>query len=101
MADDFLELSYNLRFVEPHGRQLADPWSYRHSAIYQKFFITEHQSTFIVIHQPLQLPDNLQDIQTGSRGQPLSLHIRYIKSANHYWRDYLKYRSIELLSFVS
>jgi hypothetical protein len=30
----------------------------------------------------------------------MALHIRYIRSATYYWRDYLNYKSSELLSLV-
>ena len=94
------EVSYNLQFFEPHGRQLADPWSCRQSAIYQKFLLSENRSAWVVIYQPLLFHDSLQDAQIGALTHPMSLHLRYIRSATHYWRDYLKYRSSELLSFV-
>jgi len=92
-------VSYNLQFFEPHGRQLTDPWSCRQSAIHQKFLLSENRSAWVVIHQPLLFHDSLQDAQVGVLTHPMSLHIRYIRSATHYWRDYLKYRSSELLSF--
>jgi hypothetical protein len=95
------DVCYNLRFFEPHGRQLADPWSCRQSAIHQKFYPSRGNSAWIIIHQPMALRENLQHAQSRSFLHPMAMHIRYIRSANYHWRDYLNYRNSELLSLVS
>lgn len=94
------DICYNLRYFEPHGRQLSDPWSCRQSAIHQKFFFLEDRSAWVVIHQPLLFRESLQDAQLSTLSHPMALHIRYIRSATHHWREYLNYKNAELLFWV-
>ncbi|OCK76318.1 hypothetical protein K432DRAFT_428802 [Lepidopterella palustris CBS 459.81] len=92
------DICYNLRYFEPHGRQLSDPWSCRQSAIHQKFYFSKGTSAWTIIHQPITFRESLQSAQSGAFSHPMVMHIRYIRSANHHWRDYLNYKSSELLS---
>lgn len=94
------DVCYNLRYVEPHGRHLSDPWSCRQSAIHQKFYFQEGRSAWTVIHQPLLFRESLEDARLGTTSHPMALHVRYIRSATYYWREHLNYRSSEVLSLV-
>lgn len=92
------DVSFNLRFFERHGRDLADPWSCRQSAIYQKFLVAEMRSIWVVIHEPQLFQDTLGETSLTAANHPLSIHLWYIRSATYYWRDYLKFRSSEIHS---
>jgi hypothetical protein len=94
------DVSFNLRFFERHGRDLADPWSCRQSAIYQKFLVAEMRSIWVVIHEPQLFQDTLGETSLTAANHPLSIHLRYIRSATYHWRDYLKFRSSEIHSLV-
>jgi hypothetical protein len=94
------EICYNIRHFELHGRQSTDLWSCRQSAIYQKFYLSKGISTCIIIHQPLTLRESLQNARPGSFSHPMAIHIRYIRSASHNWRDLLGDISSDLARFV-
>ncbi|OAL50982.1 hypothetical protein IQ07DRAFT_679312 [Pyrenochaeta sp. DS3sAY3a] len=91
------DISYNLRYYEPHGRNQSDPWSQRQSTIHQKFYFEPAHSNWIIIHPPVLLRGSLQDAQLLPSSHPMSFHIRYIRASMHFWRDYLNYRGSELL----
>jgi hypothetical protein len=95
------EICYNLRYFEPHGRQLADPWSCRQSAIHQKLYLSNQHSAWTIIHTPLTLNDALRDSAEYIRSHPIGLHVLYIRSCMHYWKEYLGFLGSQLRDLVS
>lgn len=98
-----IELSYDLRFYELHGRDLENPWSCRRCAIYQKFNVQTTNSTWILLQIPEVFKKELLNLLTGStgfKGHPLTLHLRYLKSCGNGWRRFLAYMSQELSQLV-
>jgi hypothetical protein len=96
-----IEVSYNLRYFEPHGRQLEDPWSCRQTAIHNKYYVEQGNSSWIVIQPPASFRGSVQDAAEGIISYPLALHIRYIRSATTHWRSYLSQKGCELLAMAS
>jgi hypothetical protein len=94
------DICYNIRYFELHGRQSTDPWSCRQSAIYQKFYPSKNTSTCIIIHQPLTLCGSLRNARPGNLSHPMAIHIRYIRSTSHNWRDLLCDISSDLTKLV-
>jgi hypothetical protein len=94
------EICYNLRYFEPHGRQLADPWSCRQSAIHQKLYLSNQHSAWTIIHTPLTFNDALRGSAEYIRSHPIGLHILYIRSCMHYWKEYLGFLGSQFRDIV-
>jgi hypothetical protein len=95
------EICYNLRYFEPHGRELADPWSCRQSAIHQKLYLSNQHSAWTIIHTPLTFNDALRDSAEYIKSHPIGLHILYIRSCMHYWKEYLGFLGSQFRDLVS
>ncbi|CZR63125.1 uncharacterized protein PAC_13022 [Phialocephala subalpina] len=96
-----LEMAYNLRYAHKHGRQLRDPWSIRHSAIYQRCE-QKTESTCCIIIQPseafyCQLKQLLH--LNGTRSAPAItavIHSAFLWDTERNWRQYINYLEKEL-----
>jgi hypothetical protein len=95
------DICYNIRFFELNGPQRPDKWSCRQSAIYQKVLPGQRHSAWAIIQAPISFRETLQDYCFSDNGHPLALHVRYIRSCTHSWREYLNYKDAELLLLVS
>lgn len=101
-----VELAYNLRYAHKHGRQLRDPWSIRHSAIYQRCE-QKTKSTCCVIIQPseafyCQLKQLLH--LNGARSAPAItavIHSAFLWDTERNWRQYINYLEKDLSTLVS
>lgn len=95
------DISYNIRYFEPHGRQLQDPYSCRQSGIHHKFYFQGCRSIWTIIQPPQQFNEHLQQIDSQDQSHPLALHIRLIRSATYYFKEYLSFRASKLGLMVS
>ncbi|KUJ08141.1 uncharacterized protein LY89DRAFT_350958 [Mollisia scopiformis] len=95
------ELAYNVRYAHKHGRQLRDPWSIRHSAIYQRYE-QKTNSTHWVIIQPsesfyCQLKQFLHPNRTTSALETAAvIHSAFLWDGGRNWRQYINYLEKEL-----
>ncbi|KAH9214233.1 hypothetical protein DL95DRAFT_504108 [Leptodontidium sp. 2 PMI_412] len=96
------ELAYNLRYADKHGRQLRDPWSIRHSAIYQRCE-QKAKSTCCVIIQPSETfycqLKQLLHLGNGTRSAPATtavIHSAFLWDTERNWRQYINYLEKEL-----
>ncbi|EMD63275.1 hypothetical protein COCSADRAFT_38139 [Bipolaris sorokiniana ND90Pr] len=90
------DISYNIRYFEPHGRQLQDPYSCRQSGIHHKFYFQGSRSTWIIIQPPQLFNEDLQQTDSQDKSHPLALHVRLIKSATYYFKEYLSFKASQL-----
>jgi hypothetical protein len=95
-----IDICYNIRYFEQHGRDLSDPWSCRQSAIFHKYDFHSSRSTWLIVHMPHLLRQSLEKSQNTASSHPLYFHIRFIRSAIFRWRDYLSWRAAELKVLV-
>ena len=98
---------YNLRYADKHGRDRKNPWSIRHTAIYQQFNSVTQSSIWILL-QPSEasyrdFKDALEhlDCTTLSGQSKLFLHELFFWNADRNWRDYINFLQRELLTLVS
>ena len=104
-----LELCYNVRHFEYHGRQLDDPWSCRQSAIYHKYELLNGTSNWIIIQHARSADISRETKDRGKLLHPMGLHVRFISALCESWRQYFDYLagrlkdcvSIDLLTFRS
>lgn len=101
MEWSIIDLCYNLRYFERHGRQLADPWSCRQSAVYQKYYSDSKKSKWIIIQPPIRFASYLKNIGACHLSHPMDLHISYFGIAIAKWREYLNFIDEKLKGFVS
>jgi len=94
-------VSYNLRYVEKHGRDTRDPWSWRQSVFRHDYDLDCATSSWIVIQPPERWNASLDDVDVGKQTHPLSLHLRSLSSASANTWEYLEYLSGETLLLVS
>lgn len=98
---------YNLRYADKHGRDRKNPWSIRHTAIYQRFNSATKSSIWILL-QPSEvsykdLKDAVEDFDNTTHldQSKLLLHELFFWNANKNWRDYINFLQKELLTLVS
>jgi hypothetical protein len=96
-----LDLCYNVRHFERHGRDLEDPWSCRQSAIHNKNSFDTEQSSWIAIQPPILFASRLKDYSPTNTPHPMALYIRFLAASIAGWREYLNYIAERLKSFVS
>lgn len=58
-----LDLCYNIRHFELHGRELADPWSCQQSAVHQKYYFANGESNWIYVQPPKLFLTALRDFE--------------------------------------
>lgn len=88
---------YNLRYLEKHGRDTRDPWSWRQSVFYHDYDMGCATSSWIIIQPPERWKAGLNDVDLHKQAHPLSLHLRSLSSASANTREYLEYMSGETL----
>ena len=96
-----IEICYNLRHFQLHGRELDDPWSCRHSAIYHQFHYETKRSTWIIIQPPALAEDIVETMDSRFPSHPLGLHLIYVGPLVASWRHYLDYLAGRLKDSVS
>ena len=96
-----LDLCYNIRHFERHGRELEDLWSCRQSTIHQKYSFDTKQSSWVVIQPPILFASSLKCTRPTNTAHPMGLHLRYLAAATARWREYLNDIADRLKVFVS
>lgn len=97
----FVGLCYNIRHFERHGRNTANPFSCRQSAIHQTYSFYSKTSSSVVIHAPVSFRKGIEDTEFKSFSHPLSVHLEYLDAGLMNWRDYLTYHADKLQAIVS
>lgn len=102
--ENIVEFMYNLRYADKHGLDRKNPWSIRHTAIYQQFNSVTQSSIWILL-QPSEasyrdFKDALEhlDCTTLSGQSKLFLHELFFWNADRNWRDYINFLQRELLT---
>jgi hypothetical protein len=95
-----LEVCYNLRHFEKHGRELQDPWSCRQSVVHHRHCLTDGLSSWIVVQPSMRWQAALDDVRMSGIVHPLSLHLRSISSAIAENWEYLEYLSTQISLLV-
>ncbi|KAK3384639.1 hypothetical protein B0T24DRAFT_662915 [Lasiosphaeria ovina] len=90
-------VSYNLRYLEKHGRDTRDPWSWRQSVFHHDYDLDCATSSWIIIQPPERWNASLDDMDLDKQTHPLSLHLRSLSSASANTWEYLQYLSGETL----
>ena len=96
-----LELCYNIRHFELHGRDLEDPWSCRQSALHHNYGFEARQSSFIIIQPPAAFSLSMRDWKPSDISHPMGIHLRYLAAASQGLREYFDYISLKPKKFVS
>jgi len=103
-----LEICFNIRHFELHGRKLEDPWSCRHTAIYHQVSFEDSRSIWIIIQRPKRLQSGMKSMDLGPRDRdssstehPLVFYITYISACVANWTRYLHYMTERLEILVS
>lgn len=108
-SEEKVELCYNIRYVEKHGRQQSCRWSLRQFGIYQSFNpATRHQILIFIqppdsIYQYLKRHINTPEA-TDDRGiglHPISIHAANLSRALNNWDEYIEDLRSELMQLVS
>ena len=103
------EICYSIRHYELHGRELEDPWSCRHTAVYQKYLLESkcNHSTWIIVQSPRTFRENRGAIATELdnrhstwKKHPMALHLGYLAACGMQWRKYLNHMSEQLTILV-
>lgn len=91
-----LELCYNVRFVERHNRQNGNPWSFRHTAIYQQMNYKDRVFRSILLHPPNTVETAVKDLLSSmdarslaSHQDPLLVHILMCLITESGWRPFI------------
>ena len=100
-----LDICFNVRYVQEHGRNdLADPWSFRQTALYQHHAFVDNTSAFVFIQCPSTATESLKHmIQCESwleLQSPQTIHLHFFKTCARDWRYYLNYVSDGLRKVV-
>lgn len=96
-----VDLCYNIRHFERHGRALEDPWSCRQSAIHQKYYLSDNTSAWLVISPPIQYTRKVVETRTISTAHPMAHHVQYLSIGIGCWREYLNYLTEQMSTVVS
>ena len=89
-----LELGYNIKYVEEHGRTLPnDPYSIRETGVYQKFNSSTNRSNWIFIQPSTTLRAELVRFfsQTRRPSEECQAHGTVLIIASDNWRFYINY----------
>jgi hypothetical protein len=104
------EFAYNVRYVALHGRRdLSNPWSLRHAAIYERINLHDFTSQRILLQMPKSVKSKLSHAATEHRvpqaGQrstiDLECHILVFFFTVKDWRWYLSFLETKLQELVS
>lgn len=98
------EFAYNLRYVEKHGRDLVNPWSVRHMAVYHQFDAEKKSSKWIFLHPSAavrqQLEKVVSEVACPGPADRRFLHLMFLWSTEKNWRDYVNYFENEFKALV-
>jgi hypothetical protein len=100
------EFVYNLRYPEEHGRDLRDPWSMRHTAIYQKYDVEKDTSVWILLQPSKACYQQLRQIFLSDKFGSLQKHRKhfwhmlFMWSFEQNWRDYINFLEKDLTTLV-
>ena len=86
-----IEICYNIRHVERHGRDGKEPWSFRNFAVYQQS-PSLGTASWMFVNLPLTIQDHLGRVLSDpeSLASPSMLWHAYIVTASlRNWRWYL------------
>ena len=96
-----IDLCYNIRHFELHGRELENPWSCRQTAINHVYDINKEQSNWIVVQPPGPFMSNFDTRDISQMHHSMYLHIPYLTAGVCNWREYLNYIAGKLKELVS
>jgi len=101
-----LEISYNVRHFEKHGRELQDPWSSRQCSVYQSYSHRNNASTWILIQIPSRTRCHLERLNSEGEGSspdnhPMDMHLHLLVSCEKNWGPYIGYLGNEVSLIVS
>jgi len=101
-----IEISYNVRHFEEHGRQLLDPWSCRQCSVYQSYSHRNNFSTWILIQIPSRTRSYLERLYSegecsSSDNHPMDVHLHLLVSCEKNWGPYIGYLGNEVSKIVS
>lgn len=95
-----VDLCYNVRHFELHGRDLEDLWSCRQSAIHQKYYFANERSNWILVQSSNLFSIALNDFDLDYATYSTGLHVRYLVTAIANWRPYLNYIAEKLAELI-
>jgi hypothetical protein len=103
-----IEVCYNIRYIEPNGRQKGNPWSLRQTGVYQRLDVSEQRSTWVVLqpskHARANLIPYLEGKDAGNiRCKVTALHVHFVflYSGIRNWHAYVEYAEAQLRRYVS
>ncbi|KAH7136338.1 hypothetical protein EDB81DRAFT_801965 [Dactylonectria macrodidyma] len=93
-----LNLCYNLRYVEKHGRPSSSLWSLRQVGVYHSFDPTSNQETIILLQPPDSIYKYLKQSYTSSNIQdcghhhqhPMDFHVAVLLRTLNNWDEYIE-----------
>ena len=106
ISNYILEISYNVRHFEKHGRDLQDPWSSRQSSVYQSYSHRNNTSIWILIQIPSRTRSHLERLNSEGEGSspdnhPMDMHLHLLVSCEKNWGPYIGYLGNEVSLIVS
>ena len=102
-----IDTCYNIRYVDMHGKQKPDPWSFRNLAVHQSFNKTSSRSDWVFVNLPSPVLAHIELLANKSEGHqlcPLAPHLYILAYCVSKWRWYLNYIDVmceEIVSFSS
>lgn len=86
-----LDICYNIRYVELHGRNRKDPWSFRNLALHHSYSRTG-ESTWIFISLPVSIREHLKQLLDENEDYHHVLwHLDILVSTEKNWRWYINF----------
>jgi len=89
-----VELCYNIRYVDMHGRQKSDPWSFRNTAVSHTFrAISNHsQWMFVSLPKPVIAQMECSKLLAQAKGTlPFTHHLHILSYCVSNWRPYINH----------
>lgn len=81
--------SYNVKYVEHHGRETYDPWSMRQIGLHHEYDHETQNNTFIILNPSKALTSRLNNVTAPI--EPVAIHRMVLASVTERWNDYLAY----------
>lgn len=110
MYAKLLDICYNMRYVDFHGRKTQDPWSFRNFAVYHRSFASGH-STWIFVNLPTPLKEHVTEtMKDAGNCDHTFWHLSFFKFCIANWRQYINFlddrcqkivRSLHMFVFVN
>jgi hypothetical protein len=96
-----LDICYNIRYVELHGRNRKDPWSFRNLALYHSYS-RAGESTWIFISLPVSIREHLkQFLDENEDYHHVLWHLDILISTEKNWRWYINFLEDSQQNIVS